>query len=404
MNTLHRIAGVIAIIALLGKAALASQSPMPMIKIGAVVAESGQYAQEGRETRDGYNFWRDYVNSHGGLRIGQQKYRVSIVYLDDGSIPNVTALMTQKLIDDEHISFLLGPYGSSETLAASEIAEQHGIPEIAATGALDKIYDQGYHYIFNVNASARRYLAPLISFAVHAHPRVQTAAIVGSDDPFSSEVQQGAAQLANDQKIRIVLNESFTSGNVGLTALAQRISDAHADMVLAAVHYNDAVALQRALVAANIHAKMIGYTVGPDIAGFYQQLGPRANGVMDSALWSQSMHNIGGTEFYRTPKLYAAAFRKRYHRAANYHNAAASAAGLALELALKKAKSQNPILVRRALTQLNAPTFYGRIHFDSRGVNASKSLVIGQIHHGKLMTIYPKYSAQSKPAYPVRSW
>lgn len=375
-----------------------------VIRIGAVVAQSGAYAAEGRETRMGYELWRDAVNRRGGILIDGQRYRIEISFMDDGSNPNVTAQMTQRLIDVEHVAALLGPYGSAETLSAAAVAERRSVPLVGGAGALEKIYDQGYRYTFGVMSPARKYFTGILEFAVTRRPRPERAAIIAAEDDFSLEVQQGAIQEANDHGIDVVIADRYPSTTANFTALARRIAQAHVDLVLDATHAGEAIPLHRALADNNVRAKLYGYTVGPDTPEFTALLGAYADEVTGSAQWSASVPDTGGGEFYRTARAYAAAFRRRYHHQANYHNAAASAAGLALELAIIKAHGVEPAKVRRMLADLNVTTFFGRIAFDERGVNIYKSMVVNQIQHGKLVTVYPKRAAQAKPVYPATPW
>jgi branched-chain amino acid transport system substrate-binding protein len=60
--------------------------------------------------------------------------------------------------------------------------------------------------------------------------------------------------------------------------------------------------------------------------------------------------------------------------------------------------------VRDALANLDVVTFYGLLKFDSRGVNAYKPMVVNQIQHGNMVTIYPYRLANAKPIYPAPAW
>ena len=62
-----------------------------VIKIGAAVSETGQYAREGKDTRQGYNLWLDWVNDeYGGIKVGSDCYNVEIKYYDDEGDPDTS--------------------------------------------------------------------------------------------------------------------------------------------------------------------------------------------------------------------------------------------------------------------------------------------------------------------------
>lgn len=381
----------------------AQAQPDP-VTFGAAVSLTGAQAKEGRLTQEGYDFWARYVNAHGGLRIGKVHRPVVIRYLDDMSSPPATALAVAKLIADEHINFLLGPYGSAEAFAAAAVAEKNRILMISSGGSAERIFDEGYRYVFGVQSPARKYLTGVIEFAVRRTPRPQSVAISAASDAFSLEVQQGTIQSANDHGIRVVYAGRYSDDPASITAAAEAIVAKHPDIVLNAGHLQDAMALHRALEAAHANAKLYGYSVGPDTPEFRNALGAAAEGVVGSAQWSPAVNYDGAPGFYRTALEYTAAFVADAGRVPDYHDAEASAAGLAFTYAIEAAGSIDADAVRDALAALNVTTFFGPIRFDQRGVNVYKPMVVNQIQHGRLVTIYPYRLANAQPVYPAPAW
>ncbi len=384
--------------------ASAATSASPTLTFGAAVSLTGAQAKEGLLTREGYDFWQAYVNDHGGLQIGGTAYRVAIRYVDDASKPAQTARAAQALIARDHVDFLLGPYGSSQTFAAAAVAEGHGIPLVASGASAERIFNQGYRYVFGVESPARKYLAGIIEFAVRRTPRPRTVAISAAGDPFSREVQQGAVQSANDHLLRVVYAGVYGDDQASIDAAAAAIAAAHPDVILNAGHLQDALAMQRALQARQTSAKIYGYSVGPDTPEFRTALGANAQAVLGSAQWSPAVTYDAVPGFYRTAQAYAAAFARRYGHAPDYHDAAASAAGLAFTYALENAGTTDRGAVRDALARLNVTTFFGQLRFDSRGVNVYKPMVVNQIQGDNLVTIYPYRLANARPIYPAPAW
>src|ERR1700694_4500016 len=145
MRTVRSLAVLIALALALGPVAAA---PQPTLLIGCVVSLTGALSNEGRLTKEGYDFWARYVNARGGLRVGKQRYAVEIRYADDESSPPNTARLIEKLLDGEHVQFLLGPYGAAATFAAATVAERRGVPLVDSSGAAERIFNQGYRYTF----------------------------------------------------------------------------------------------------------------------------------------------------------------------------------------------------------------------------------------------------------------
>jgi branched-chain amino acid transport system substrate-binding protein len=374
------------------------------VVFGAAVSLTGSTSHEGALTKEGYDFWVAYVNAHGGLRVGNQRYKVAIRYADDTSSPPVTAARLESLIDQEHVDFILGPYGSGPTFSAAAVAERREIPMVDSGGAAENIFNQGYRYTVNVMSPARKYLVGIIEYAIKRNPQPKTIAISAASDAFSLEVQQGAVQSANDHGIHVVYADRYSDDPATVAAAAAAIKAADPDIVLNAGHLQDALLMQRALKEQHVRAKIYGYTNGPDVPEFRTSLGSDAEGVLGSAQWSPAVTYAGAPGFYRSAREYADAFTASFGHAPDYHNAEATAAGLAFQYALERAKTTDRAAVRDALARLDVVTFFGLLKFDSRGVNVFKPMVVNQIQRGKLVTIYPYRLANAAPVYPAPAW
>ena len=372
---------------------------------GAALSLTGSLSNEGKLTKEGYDFWMAYVNAHGGLQVGKQAYNVEIRYADDTSVPTVTAARLESLVAQEHIDFILGPYGSGPTFTAAAVAERHGIPMVDSGGAAENIFNQGYRYTVNVMSPARKYLVGIIEYALRRNPQPKTVAISAASDAFSLEVQQGAVQSANDHGIRVVYADHYTADDpASIVVAATAIKAADPDIVLNAGHVQDAVLMNRALKEQHVRAKIYGYTNGPDVPEFRAALGNDAEAVLGTAQWSAAATYTGAPGFYRTAREFAAAFSARVGHPPDYHNAEASAAGLAFQYALARAGTTDRAVVRDALARIDVVTFFGLLKFDSRGVNVFKPMVVNQIQGTKLVTIYPYRLADGTPIYPAPAW
>lgn len=387
-----------------GAIAPAGAAPRNTLLFGSAVSLTGSLANEGNLTKEGYDFWARYVNSHGGLRVGSQTYNVDIRYADDESNPQTTAKLVENLISNDHVDFVLGPYGSAGTYAAAAVAERHAVPMVDSGGAAERIFNQGYRYTFGVLSPARKYLVGIIEYATKRKPQPHTIAISAASDAFSLEIQQGAVQSANDHGLRVVYADHYAGDAASIKAAAAAIEAVHPDITLNAGHLQDALEMHRALKDVHMNAKMYGYSVGPDTPEFRVSLGNDAQAVLGSAQWSPAVSYAGESGFYPTARAYAAAFTRAVGHAPDYHNAEASAAGLAFQYAIERAGTTDRAAVRDALAQLDVVTFFGLLKFDSRGLNVFKPMVVNQIQSTKLVTVYPYRLSDASPVYPAPAW
>ena len=102
-----------------------------VLKLGASVGMTGRLAKEGGYVKDGYTLWMEMVNAKGGIKVGNDNYKVEIVFYDDKSDPQTGAKLTEKLITEDKVKFILGPFGSGITLATSAIGEKYKVLTVA---------------------------------------------------------------------------------------------------------------------------------------------------------------------------------------------------------------------------------------------------------------------------------
>ena len=84
--------------------------------------------------------------------------------------------------------------------------------------------------------------------------------------------------------------------------------------------------------------------------------------------------------------------------------AAATAAGLVLQLALEQAGSAEPSTVREAFSTLDVNTFWGRVAWDTSGRNRVAVPPVLQQHGESVVAVYPREVASGQLRYPLAGW
>ncbi|HEV2439141.1 MAG TPA: amino acid ABC transporter substrate-binding protein [bacterium] len=373
-----------------------------ILRLGAPLAATGADAREGALAKQGYDLWAETVNARGGIKAGAHTYKVQIVYYDDQSKPQTSAELTDRLITQDHVALLLGPYGSPATFADAGIADKYKVPMIDANGAAAKIFAQGYKYVFGTSSPAADYAAAMLATAVSLSPRPSTVAVISADDLFSLEVATGAKDWADRNGLRIVYFQKYPVGTNDLSAALTAIKAAGADVLIESGHLQESLLAMRQAQSLEVNAKFFGFTVGPTTPDFIKALGPAAEYVFASSQWTPDVKYNG--PLFGTTRQYAQAFMKRYGFEPDYHNANGSAGGLALQMAIQNAGSIDRQKVRDALAALDVITFYGRIKFNDKGLNVYKPMVCTQIQHGRVVTVWPANVAAAKAMYPTPVW
>src|SRR6185369_16336899 len=119
-----------------------------VITFGTALSLTGGTSTEGRLVKEGYDMYVKYINQKGGIKVGDKTYKVAIKYYDDQSNAATSAKLYEKLITEDGIKLLLGPYSSGITNAVSPITEKYQVPMVVAHAAATSIYERGFKYIF----------------------------------------------------------------------------------------------------------------------------------------------------------------------------------------------------------------------------------------------------------------
>jgi len=385
-------------------AAARTQSTGDDILVGASISLSGSLGAEGQRTKQGYLMWLEWVNGQGGIVVAGVRHKVRLLLEDDQGRPDLAEGLARKLITQDTVHFLLGPYGSTTTAAVAAVADRAAIPLVEAMGAAMSIFSQGYRYVFAVLSPSDQYMAGVIDMAANLVPRPRTIALLAADDSFSLEVAQSVRAYAPRRGFEVVFSQQYPAGSTELRSLVTQARSQQPDILMNSGHLAEAVAIHRAAKELQLNAKLFAYSVGPSTLDYVPTLGPDADYVFSGSQWTPQVRYR--PQMYLTVRDFRAAYKRMFRTLdePSYHVAGGTAAGLALERAIENAGSLRPDRVRDALAGLDVTTFYGRIRFDPRGVNVYKPMLVEQIQRGRHRTVHPPELADARPEYPTPPW
>ena len=367
------------------------------VRLGAPLSETGHFAVEGKDTRQGYDTWLRWVNEiHGGIRVGDQRFRAEIVYYDDESDAETAGDVTRRLIDDDRVDFLLGPYSSGLTAPASAVAEANDMLMVEGSGASDALFERGFRNLFLVATIASDYTGS--SIEALAARGARTAVVAHEDTLFATAVGQGAVRHLETNGIEVLAVEAYAEGIQDVSAIMTEFRDLDPDLFVGGGHYNDAVLFLNSAKEIGFEPDGMLITVGPSNPRLVAELGRDADGVIGPTQWEPSMAYSG--PYFGTAADYAGYYESLWGEPPVYQAASATAAALALHLAIEAAGSTDTGAVRAALRELSADTFFGPIDFDERGVNTAKPMGTVQVLDGRIVVVAPEEAATAQIQYP----
>jgi branched-chain amino acid transport system substrate-binding protein len=372
------------------------------VTFGAPIAYSGVMALYGKMAQRGFDFYKDFVNSRGGIEVGGEKYKLDIKYYDDKSDAATSAKMVEKMITDDNIKFLIASIGSGPAFAATSVAEKYKLPMIGPLAGSDKIYERGYKYIFGLlNLSSTDWDATFEMFMT-LKPQPKTIAIMCRNDLFPLTSANGAKAMADKLGIKVVMFETYPPGTQDMSPMLNKAKFEKPEILLATGHVGEAIQVGKQLREMGLYFPIVAMSAGPETAEFADSLKDGAEEIMGIAKWIPDLPFKG--PILGSASDYAKEFEKKYNYVPSYSDASPTNSLLLFHLAIQKAGSLDPQKVRDAIASLNVTTFYGPVRFDERGANIAAVCFPFQIKKGKIVSIYPKEYATGTITYPHPKW
>ena len=376
------------------------------IVLGAAVSLTGRYTTAGNHTRKGYDLAVKMINERGGVRVAGKDYRLEILYYDDESTPARGAQLAERLIRQDGVRFMLGPYSSGLTQAIAPVTERYHVPMVEGNGASRDLFNKGYRYLFAVLSTSEQYLQEAINLAAEQaqaegkDPASLKIAVATENDPFSQDVRAGVLDDAARHGMQVVIDDKLPRDLNDMTTTLLKVKALRPDLLLVSGHSKGAVLLVRQAAELRVSAPMVAIShcesaEVTDTARF----GDAAEGILCTAQWAPTL--TYRDDLFGSAGDYAALFEREYGYIPPYQAAESSAAVMVWADALQRAGSFDTDAVREALAATDMQTFYGNIRFDATGKNVAKPMVLSQIQDGEYRVVAPTAWASHELRFPL---
>ncbi len=373
------------------------------ITLGAAVSQSGKYSTNGMHTINGYNMAVEAINARGGVDVGGTKYQLEVKYYDDESTPARGAELAERLISQDGVKFMLGPYSSGLTKAIAPVTEKYGVPMIEANGASRSLFTNGYKNMFAVLSTSEQYLASAVALAAEMaeaegrDPKTLKIAMAFENDPFSQDVRAGVMDDAAKYGMQIVIDDKLPKDLNDMTPTLSKVRALKPDLLVVSGHSKGAATAVRQINEQNVYVPMLAMT-HCDSADIIGKFGAGANYALCAAQWAPTL--TYSDDLFGSAADFAKAFKEKYGYAPPYQAAESAAAVEVFADAFQRAGSLDQAAVRDALAATDMQTFYGNIKFDETGKNIAKPMVLFQVLDEQLKVVAPTKWAETKVVYP----
>ena len=228
----------------------------------------------------GYEAWADYVNENGGL-LGKH---VELTILDDQSNADRVASDYEKLINQDSVDLVFGPFSTRLVVPAAQVAQDYGFLFVEPAGAAEEVFTQGFDNLF--------YAAPAVADDHYNYLADHLEALPADERPEDRGVRRDGRPVRDGHGVRPegpargrwASRSSWTRSTRPTpptsARIAAKIADSNADIVVGGTQYQDAVNLIVALQQLDYQPKMAAFSTAPTNPEFPEAIGDKTEGIL----------------------------------------------------------------------------------------------------------------------------
>ena len=374
--------------------------PRDTITLGMPISLTDRYAMLGRQVLAGLQCYVRDVNAAGGIYLSGSKRSllVALIAHDDEGREKKARDLVERLINEDAIDVLLGPYGSGLTFAAAEVADAAGMVLFNHSGSADSIFERESQWMVGIISPASRYLHSVLDALRARDPEARTVAVVSAETGFAGDVAQGAVDWINTHGLELSLHQRFPSGLEDFRDLIGVLKEEPPDWLLGVGRIEDDIRFARQLCEIRPQVKATVLVVAA-IEHFSHALGDASDGFLAPSQWEPQVRyavDCGPA---------AEEFLERYRQSSDlpldYPAAQAYAGGVIVQRCIEIAGSLEQKALRDAARGLRCTSFYGPFAIDGRGGRqTAHPMLTTQWQAGCKKIVWPPSVAEAPILYP----
>jgi branched-chain amino acid transport system substrate-binding protein len=234
--------------------------------LGTIGALSGDAATIGVPIFEGIEYAVDEVNKSGELAC-----TIELQAEDSQGSPDQAPPLAQRLVENEELVAIVGPYFSGETLATGDIYSDAGVAFICPSCTNETIDDQGFATFFRAVANDA-VQGPTAAEYIRGALNPSVVAVVHDNQDYSKGLAETVArELGDIAKGPFVINPEETD----YSAVVSQVADTNPDVVYYGGYVPQAGPLAKQLHEAGVDAVFVSDD-GTKDAAFGELAGPEA--------------------------------------------------------------------------------------------------------------------------------
>ncbi len=276
----------------------------PPLRVGFLTILTGPAAASGQQMLDGVKM---YLAQHHNQIDGRA---VKLYARDTAGKPANDLTDLRKMVEQDHIDVLIGPFLANEGYAVSPYVRKHKLPWISPVTAADQLTQRQLNpYLVRMGWSSSQATHPLGDYA-YKKLGYRRVAVIGSDYAFSYEVVGGFQSTFEADGGKVVQKLWTPFGTQDFAPYLSRL-DRHVDAIFVTMTGADVIRFLRQYHEFGMKIPLVGGPLMSD-ASMITSLPKSAAGMVDSAIWDAWSSRPEAQQFVKE-------FKARYHMLPGYY-------------------------------------------------------------------------------------
>ncbi len=337
------------------------------VKIGFNVPLTGFAAADGESALNGAKLAVKQANSAGGIN-GKQ---IELVVYDDQASPKEAIPIANRLIEKDGVKVAVSGSYSGPTRAAAGTFQAAGIPYISAYAIHPDITRAG-NYVFRTSfmGEVQGRAGALLVGQTMQHRRV---VVITLKNDFGKSLAAGFKAEAANFGIKIVNEYEYSIRDRQFGPIVAKVRADKPDAIYASGYFFTAGPLVSQLRSGGVTAPVIGQE-GYDGEQFIKIAGTYAEGVIITTSLDRDSN-------FPEARSFISEYEKFSGNKVDMVSASTHTAIKVVVAALRKAGTNNPDAIRRAITQTQLTAATGQISFNKLG-EVRKSVEVQIVRDG----------------------
>ena len=389
----------IGVLLVAGPALAAGKAP-DKILFGNPIALSGPFSMgaEMSQTR-AYDMWVEDVNAKGGIYVKEygKKIPVEIIRYDDKSDVGTAVKLTEKLILDDKVHFILPPWGTVMHFAIAPVVNKYKYPTVGITASSVKLRQMAAKipYLFIVLNQPQEMGSALVD--VCKDMGVKTAAVIHHTDLHGIEFAGNVVPQLAVSGIDVALYKSYPMGVKDLSPLLKQVKALNADAFIAFSYPPSTFLMTEQAKTIGLNPKLFYATVGVAYPAYRDKFGAETvEGIMGAGVWNPNVPFKGAREWY---ERYVKRWKIEPDR---WGTAGGYASCQIMQQAIEKAGTLDGQKVRDVIASETFETVLCNIKFEDQ-FNINYPGHVGQWQNGEFEVV-DKATRTKDPIYPKPAW